>query len=249
MDGWKISRRIDLQENSPPVERLKTLATLSARQAHRLEITVLDGGMPADLTGWLPRMSIILPGRISSQKQLGSIQANVISAYLPRICYAETGDVSVILSLADVSGQTQIPIYGCVLHVAADSTDAVIDEEHVIPSISELLAQYNACRTATNAADAAAEKAVFATQKIEGMTVSAVAGEQANASVSEQNGVKHIELTLPRGPQGPTGANGTGAGTVTSICGIQPDEYGNVAIRIDIDVNESGDGVIVVSKE
>lgn len=186
MDGWKISRRIDLQENSPPVERLKTLATLSARQAHRLEITVLDGGMPADLTGWLPRMSIILPGHISSQKQLGSIQANVISAHLPRICYAETGDVSVILSLADVSGQTQIPIYGCVLHVAADSTDAVIDEEHVIPSISELLAQYNACRTATNAANAAASEAESKALLADNAAAQANT-EAANASTAAKN--------------------------------------------------------------
>ena len=33
MDGWKIRRTVNLQEDSPPVERLKALATLSSRQA------------------------------------------------------------------------------------------------------------------------------------------------------------------------------------------------------------------------
>lgn len=51
MDGWKIRRAVDLQEDSPPVERLRALATLSSRQAHDFVIVVLDGDKPADLTG------------------------------------------------------------------------------------------------------------------------------------------------------------------------------------------------------
>lgn len=43
MDGWKIRRAVDLQEDSPPVERLRALATLSSRQAHDFVIVVLDG--------------------------------------------------------------------------------------------------------------------------------------------------------------------------------------------------------------
>ena len=46
MDGWKIRRAVDLQEDSPPVERLRALATLSSRQAHDFVIVVLDGGKP-----------------------------------------------------------------------------------------------------------------------------------------------------------------------------------------------------------
>ena len=61
MDGWKIRRAVDLQEDSPPVERLRALATLSSRQAHDFVIVVLDGDKPADLTGMQPWLSMILP--------------------------------------------------------------------------------------------------------------------------------------------------------------------------------------------
>ena len=146
MDGWKIRRAVDLQEDSPPVERLRALATLSSRQAHDFVIVVLDGGKPADLTGMQPWLSMILPGRASLQKQVGSVQANVVSVTLPKIGYAERGDVSIILSLMDEDGQTQIPLYGCVIRVMEDSTDTIIDEEKVIPSLAELLAQFDACK-------------------------------------------------------------------------------------------------------
>ena len=43
MDGWKIRRAVDLQRDSPPIERLRAMATLSSRQAHCFLITVLDG--------------------------------------------------------------------------------------------------------------------------------------------------------------------------------------------------------------
>ena len=144
MDGWKIRRAVDLQEDSPPVERLRALATLSSRQAHDFVIVVLDGDKPADLTGMQPWLSMILPGRASLQKQVGKVQANVVSVTLPKIGYAERGDVSIILSLMDKDGQTQIPLYGCVMRVMEDSTDTIIDEGNVIPSLAELLAQFDA---------------------------------------------------------------------------------------------------------
>ena len=112
-------------------------------------------------------MSIILPGRMSLKKQAGEVKANVISVHLPRTCYAETGDVSVIVSLADESVQMQIPIYGCVLRVAADGTDTVIDEESVIPSISELLMQIDQMKSATREAVRAAERADHAVDGID----------------------------------------------------------------------------------
>lgn len=158
MDGWKIRRAVDLQEDSPPVERLRALATLSSRQAHDFVIVVLDGDKPADLTGMQPWLSMILPGRASLQKQVGKVQANVVSVTLPKIGYAERGDVSIILSLMDKDGQTQIPLYGCVMRVMEDSTDTIIDEGNVIPSLAELLAQFDACKAAAGAANTLPER-------------------------------------------------------------------------------------------
>ena len=220
MDGWKIRRAVDLQEDSPPVERLRALATLSSRQAHDFVIVVLDGGMPADLTGMQPWLSMILPGRASLQKQVGSVQANVVSVTLPKIGYAERGDVSIILSLMDEDGQTQIPLYGCVIRVMEDSTDTIIDEEKVIPSLAELLAQFDACKAAAGAANTAAGKAISAAsgaQKVandvqkkldngEFVGAQGPKGEKGDTGAQGPRGEKGD--TGERGPQGETGATG-----------------------------------------
>ena len=220
MDGWKIRRAVDLQEDSPPVERLRALATLSSRQAHDFVIVVLDGGKPADLTGMQPWLSMILPGRASLQKQVGSVQANVVSVTLPKIGYAERGDVSIILSLMDKDGQTQIPLYGCVMRVMEDSTDTIIDEEKVIPSLAELLAQFDACKAAAGAANTAAGKAISAAsgaQKVandvqkkldngEFVGAQGPKGEKGDTGAQGPRGEKGD--TGERGPQGETGATG-----------------------------------------
>ena len=220
MDGWKIRRAVDLQEDSPPVERLRALATLSSRQAHDFVIVVLDGDKPADLTGMQPWLSMILPGRASLQKQVGSVQANVVSVTLPKIGYAERGDVSIILSLMDEDGQTQIPLYGCVIRVMEDSTDTIIDEEKVIPSLAELLAQFDDCKAAAGAANTAAGKAISAAsgaQKVandvqkkldngEFVGAQGPKGEKGDTGAQGPRGEKGD--TGERGPQGETGATG-----------------------------------------
>ena len=220
MDGWKIRRAVDLQEDSPPVERLRALATLSSRQAHDFVIVVLDGDKPADLTGMQPWLSMILPGRASLQKQVGSVQANVVSVTLPKIGYAERGDVSIILSLMDEDGQTQIPLYGCMIRVMEDSTDTIIDEEKVIPSLAELLAQFDACKAAAGAANTAAGKAISAAsgaQKVandvqkkldngEFVGAQGPKGEKGDTGAQGPRGEKGD--TGERGPQGETGATG-----------------------------------------
>ncbi len=244
MDGWKIRRAVNLQEDSPPVERLRALATLSSRQAHDFVIVVLDGDKPADLTGMQPWLSMILPGRASLQKQVGKVQANVVSVTLPKIGYAERGDVSIILSLMDEDGQTQIPLYGCVMRVMEDSTDTIIDEEKVIPSLAELLAQFDACKAAAGAANTAAGKAISAASaadvaakaantqasaaqnaatlagkaatnaqnaadRINGMTATAAslsADETPTANLVKAGDHYELELGIPQGRKGDTGA-------------------------------------------
>ena len=124
------------------------------------------------------------------------MQANVVSVTLPKIGYAERGDVSIILSLMDEDGQTQIPLYGCVMRVMEDSTDTIIDEEKVIPSLAELLAQFDACKAAASAANTAAGKAI-----------SAASGAQKVAN-DVQKKLDNGEFVGAQGPKGDTGAQG-----------------------------------------
>ena len=120
----------------------------------------------------------------------------------------------------DEDGQTQIPLYGCVIRVMEDSTDTIIDEEKVIPSLAELLAQFDACKAAASAANTAAGKAISAAsgaQKVandvqkkldDGEFVGARGpkGEKGDTGAQGPRGEKGD--TGERGPQGETGATG-----------------------------------------
>ena len=48
--------------------------------------------------------------------------------------------------------------------------------------------------------------------------------------------------------QGPRGQDGTGSGTVRSVCGVEADEYGNVALTIGISMDENGAGTITLGR-
>lgn len=120
----------------------------------------------------------------------------------------------------DEDGQTQIPLYGCVMRVMEDSTDTIIDEEKVIPSLAELLAQFDACKAATGAANTAAGKAISAAsgaQKVandvqkkldngEFIGAQGPKGEKGDTGAQGPRGEKGD--TGERGPQGETGATG-----------------------------------------
>ena len=280
MDGWKIRRVVDLQEDSPPVERLKALATLSSRQAHCFCIAVLDGGAQADLTGLKPWLSVILPGRASLQKQTGTVKGNVTTLSLPRICYSERGDVLIVISLMSADGETQIPLYGCVMRVTEDGTDELIDEAHVVPSVSELLAQIDACRAATKQANTAADSANTVAKTVQKKLDNGdFIGPQGPQGKTGETGATGPEgktgktgATGPQGPQGetpyiggngnwfvgstdtgvkaqePRGQDGTGSGTVRSVCGVEADDYGNVALTIGISMDENGAGTITLGR-
>ncbi|MFR5787134.1 MAG: hypothetical protein ACLUHE_08485 [Christensenellales bacterium] len=90
MDGWKIRRAVDLQEDSRPVERLRALATLSSRQAHGFADRGSGRRRARDLTGMQPWLSMILPGTRKPAKAGGQgtgQRGDPVAA--AKICYSE----------------------------------------------------------------------------------------------------------------------------------------------------------------
>ena len=139
---------------------------------------------------------------------------NTASVVLTKPCYNKAGQFAIIVKVAaDDVIQTVFYAEGTIYH---SSTDTILDEENVVPSIDDLLAQIAVMEQGTQEAQEAADNANNAANnaneaaaQFDGMTVSATASETANAVISEQDGVKHIAFFLPQGPQGPKGADGT----------------------------------------
>lgn len=147
---------------------------------------------------------------------------NTASVVLNKPCYNKAGQFAIIVkvSAGDVI-QTVFYAEGTIYH---SSTDTILDEDNVVPSIDDLLAQIAVmeqgtleAREAAENANHAAEYANEAAAQFDGMTVSATASDKANAVISEKGGVKHIAFYLPQGPQGPKGADGVMAFTDLTV--------------------------------
>lgn len=216
---WIIRRTVDLDGDFSGVERLTALATTSSSAAHELRVTVRLGGTPIDTGGAAVTLNMILPGK-NSVTIPGSAQDGELHATLPRICYQRQGDTQGVLMLS-IDG-AEVPVYAFVLLCREDMTDTIIDPDNVVPSLSDLLAQIEAVRTAISdanaaasaansaassanssassasaaatAANSAAQVATKAAQKIDGMTVSAtgLAAGAAPTATATDDGTKKI---------------------------------------------------------
>lgn len=125
--------------------------------AHIFQITVMNGGVEQDLTGCSVQGYFI---RSADDTVLitGSAEGSVATVVLPAACYAVYGPFKLVIRV--VNGSTRSTVYVGSGYVTRSSTDTIIDPGHVIPDITELLAQIDAMTRATAAAEAAATKAV-----------------------------------------------------------------------------------------
>lgn len=126
--------------------------------------------------------------------------------------------------------------------------------------------------TAAASANNAAKKIDSMTVQVSGLE----AGAAPTAKLTETDGHYHLAFGVPKGntgatgpqgdtpyignngnwfvgsadtgvkAQGPKGQDGNGSGTVRSVCGVESDEYGNVALTIGLSVGENGEGMLTL---
>ncbi|MBO7251349.1 MAG: hypothetical protein J6V25_01860 [Oscillospiraceae bacterium] len=212
---------------------LDTIFATEDDQAHNFEIllkhgnNLLDPGDGAKVKAYFIRYSDNVTVKVD-----GSVNRNIVNLILTKGCYQKPGQFALVIKVIRSSGAPYTVFYGEGT-VFASRTEAILDEEHVIPSLDDLLAQIDAMEEATQAVNTAVSNANSATSKantatskantattnannaaakINGMTVSAVNADNAAAEITEVNGVKHIKFYLPRGAQGPQGPAGSGGG-------------------------------------
>lgn len=182
---------------------------------NRVGVRVYDAGQPATLTGGVTGSVIRADG--ATVTVAGSLSGNSAYIDLPSVCYAIPGPISIVIRLT--TGDTKTVLGACTSTVYRTSTDAQVDPGGVIPDISDLLAQIEAMKngtaaanTAATAANTAASRANTAAGKLENMTAGAVtvtAAQGASADVQTVDGHYHIQFSVPRGLTGPTGPQGT----------------------------------------
>lgn len=180
-------------------------------EGNLIGVEVTEDGSPVTLSGVVTGYVIRADG--CTAIITGTASGNKASITLPSTCYSVVGPISIVIKLGNTT------IGACHGYVYRTTTDAIVDPGHVIPSISELLAQIEACRQATNAANGAASAANTAAEsatsaassassaaaKIDTLTVAAqtlAPGSSASAVVSEVDGHKHILFGLVKGDPG-----------------------------------------------
>lgn len=130
----------DLQK-AVKVEYIDGVLFSQDNQANKINVTVLDGGEPATLSGTVSANIIRSDGGTVAATG-GSITGNVASITLPAAAYAVPGVVSIVVKLTASGVITTIA--AIVGNMYRSSTDTAIDPGTVIPSIQTLISQINA---------------------------------------------------------------------------------------------------------
>ena len=160
--------------------------------ANAIYVEVTDNGEPVTLSGGIT--GYVVRGDGYTVVINGTVEDGKAKVVLNEGCYRVTGAISVVVK----AGTTTIG--ACHGYVYRSSTDSIVDPEHLIPSLNDLLAQIDNCRQATTAANTAAQSArqnATAAGKIDNLTVVAQNAQTASATVSEVDGHKHIAFGLP----------------------------------------------------
>lgn len=244
------------------------------RKANRIIVRMMRDGEDVDLTGVKASGIFFRPPDGAQLHLEGSVSGSEASVLLIDNCYTQEGRYSfdLILTMGEVR-RTMLSING---QVHDEGSGAVIDLENVIPSIDDVIEQLDAMRKATKdaqnaaaAANAAAEtadqkasdadtatgKASSAAAKIDGMTVSAEKADEAQATISEVNGVKHIAFSLPKGETGEKGETGPAGPKGDGLYAFDIDQDGHLILTYDtenpppLSIDAKGHLIYTVSEE
>ena len=191
--------------------RLGRLFAASDKLAHTINVTVLQDGAAADLSGQ-SAIGYFIRQDEATVTINGTISGNVVTVTLPASCYAKPGYFSLIIK---ATGDVSTAIFWADGTITRTTTDIVVDPENIIPSLEELLAQIEAMRAGTaaantaaadansaaSAANTAATSAASASTAIQDLTVAAQTATPNNpsATLSKVDDHWHILFGIPTG--------------------------------------------------
>ena len=150
-----FKRKIDVDAETQTT-MLKALFASGDRNAHTFELSLYRGTEEMDLSGAITRGYFLrADGRTVTVP--GAISGNVVTLALSESCYYVVGNFNLIIKVS--IGEICKSVFWGNGYVVRSMTDAIVDEENVIPSLDELLAQIAAAESAAKAANQAASAA------------------------------------------------------------------------------------------
>ena len=222
--NWVIYQKIDLSQNSKKAWDESTYAFTGDDNAHSWVVEVFSSGSAADLSGYAASAYFI---RADGNTVIasGSISQNTVNVELPQSCYSVPGVVKGVLKITK-TGST-VTVGAIKFSVSTSTTDTLVDPEHIVPSIEELLsilaeidqiADAEQERVEAEQGRVAAEEAreeAFAQfeQAVEsgeynGATFTPAVSAAGVISWANDKGLANPASVNIMGPQGPAGADG-----------------------------------------
>ena len=204
---YKIDVRSVLQETP-----LHGVLMRGDKNANRIIVELVDGDTPVPLDGVTVTGKFFRGGDAVEIALTGSANGNLAEVELNAHCYAVEGNFRASVRLGDGEARrTILTLYGRVIH---DGVGGILDVEHVIPSVDDIVAQYqrmqevtqqtesagNAATAAAIAATGAAESATAAAQSATDAAGAAnTAANAANAAAARLDGMTATATGLPAG--------------------------------------------------
>ncbi|MEI3415583.1 MAG: hypothetical protein V8Q88_10490 [Christensenellales bacterium] len=179
-----FKRRVDVDAEIQ-MTPLKSLYASNDKDAHIFELSLYRGAQEMDLSGASARGYFIRADGYTVPIT-GAISGNVVTLTLSESCYYVVGNFNLIIKVS--IGEIRKSVFWGNGYVVRSMTDAIVDEENVIPSLDELLAQIAAVESAAKAANQAASAARSAATSA--AQAASAAGTNASAANSAANVAK-----------------------------------------------------------
>ena len=172
-----FKRRIDVDAEIQ-MTPLKSLYASGDKDAHVFELSLYRGTEEMDLSG-ASAQGYFIRADGYTVPITGAISGNVVTLTLSDGCYYVVGNFNLIIKVS--TAESRKSVFWGNGYVVRSMTGAIVDEENVIPSLDELLAQIAATESAAKAANQAASAANSAA------TSAAQAASAADANASAAN--------------------------------------------------------------
>lgn len=114
----------------------------------------------------------------------GTVDKNIITVTLSQACYRVPGFFSAFIRLTNTEGEKRT-IFKATGMMSEDKQGGIVDDEHVVPTLDDIIAQMEAVERATETATAAAETA----------NAAAESAAEATAAIDKKVAEANAELT------------------------------------------------------
>lgn len=184
-----FKRRIDVDAEIQ-MTQLKSLYASGDKDAHIFELSLYRGAEEMDLSG-ASAQGYFIRADGYTVPITGAISGNIVTLTLSEGCYYVVGNFNLIIKVS--IAESRKSVFWGNGYVVRSMTDAIVDEENVIPSLDELLAQISAAESAAKAANQAASAANSAATSARQAAIAA--NTNASSANSAANAAKAAAIT------------------------------------------------------